>query len=191
MYEHAIARLQALATSNNPDEVAQYRAICGQRDRILAEAVVVIAKMLLERGGYRSDPNAKPAENYHHALDTVEHALAQSSIPLTEQQLIALVGIDALTGWTVRFDNQNREPRVIQSGADVLDPIVTHRIARALDRSPDQEPGLWLRIHDAADSAPEDTILNLAAVRALLDEIPMNELDSAVGTMVVDSIMGG
>ena len=191
MYEHAVVQLRTLATSPDPAEVARYRAICGYRDTILADVVVTIAKAILDHSGYRPDPAAEPIDNYRRALDVIEHHLAQSSLPLSEQQLLALIGIDALAGWTVQLEDEDHETQVIKSGAGVLDPIVTHRVARALDRSPDQEPGLWLRIQASAESAPEETTLVLAAVRVLLDEIPMNELDNAVGTMVVDSILGG
>ncbi|MBZ0301764.1 MAG: hypothetical protein K8J31_18600, partial [Anaerolineae bacterium] len=64
-------------------------------------------------------------------------------------------------------------------------------LAKALDRSPKLEPLLWQEIESAAESAPEETELVLAAARCLLDEIPMNELDNAVGAMVIDSMMGG
>jgi hypothetical protein len=191
MYEQEIAQLRALATSNNPDLVTRYRAICGLRDGILTEAVNALAHSILDQSGYYPDPQRTPTENYQHALELVEHHLAQSGVPVIEQQLLALVGVGALVGWRVQLQDDEHDLQVYQSGAEMLDPVVIHRLAKSLDRSPDEEAALWQQIKMAAESSPEDTTLVLAATRCLLDEIPMNELDSAVGTMVIDSILGG
>ncbi|MAS36887.1 MAG: hypothetical protein CL610_22985 [Anaerolineaceae bacterium] len=191
MYEQATVQLRTLATSDRVTEVAQYRAICDRRDDILTQVVAAIARSLLAASGYHPLPENTPDANYRLALDHMEQHLAQSSIAVRDQQLLALVAVDALGGWHLEPQDDTQEMHVYHSDTDELDPVVVHRLAKALDRSPDQEPLLWQHIQEAAVTAPENTTLILASVRVLLDEIPINVLDDAAGQMVVDSIMGG
>lgn len=191
MYEQEQMQLRALATSSNPEKITHYRAISRLRDQILAAAVIGQARALLEASGYQPDPNRSLIESYHRAIELLEQHLSQSSIPINEQQLLALVGIGALAGWSVQIEDGAQDVHVFQSGGEELDPMVVHRLARALDRSPDQEAELWERIEAAARDLPQDRTLALGAARGLLDETPMNELDDAVSEMMIDSIMGG
>jgi hypothetical protein len=191
MYEQAIVQLRKLATSDNPEWVTRYRAICKRRDVILADAVTSVAEALLDSSDFQPNLAYTSLENYPQALDQLEHHLTQSSIPLTEQQLLALLGVGALAGWAVQFEDEEHDLRVYQTGSVDLDMFVVHRLARALDRSPDTEPVLWERIRVAASSEGDDTIMVLGACRSLIDEVPMNELDNSTTAVIVDSIMGG
>jgi hypothetical protein len=191
MYEQEIAQLRAMATSNDPDRLTRYRTIRKHRDHALTGAVAEMAQSLLTASGYQSDSSLPPAENYRRALEAVENHLAQSSIPVAEQQLLALTGIGALRGWHVELADDEHDFQVYYSDTEEIDPVVVHRLAKALDRSPDQEPLLWQHITAAASQEPEETRLVLAAVRSLLDEVPMNEMDDMVGKVIIDSILGG
>ena len=192
MYEQAIVQLRKLATSDNPEWVTRYRAICKRRDVILADAVTSVAEALLDNSGYQSEVNRTPLENYRRALEQIEQHLMQSSVPVAEQQLLALVGVGALAGWTVHVEDEDHARiSVVHDHDNDLDPMVVHRLARGLDRSPDTEPLLWEHIRAAAANEGDDTILVLGAGRSLLDEVPMNELDNSTTAVIVDSIMGG
>lgn len=191
MYEQAIVQLRKLATSDNPEWVTRYRAICQRRDGVLATAVTSVAKALLDASDFQADSARTSLENYPLALDHLEHYLAQSSIPLSEQQLLALLGVGALAGWHIEFEDAEHDLRVYRSGSVELDTFVVHQLARALDRSPNTEPLLWEHIRAAAADEGDDTILVLGACRSLIDETPMNELDNATTATIVDSIMGG
>ncbi len=191
MYEQEQMQLRALATSNNPERLTHYRAICRLRDTILAAAVLAQSQALLDASGYQPDPNRSLVDNYHRAIEVLEQHLSQSSIPISEQQLIALVGIGALAGWSVQIEDGEHEIHVHHSGGEELDPMLAHLLARALDRSPDQEAAFWARVEAAARTLPHESNLALAAARGLLDETPMNELDDTVSEMMIDSIMGG
>lgn len=192
MYEQAIVQLRKLATSDNPEWVSRYRAICQRRDVVLAAAVSAVAKGLLDASGYQPDPARTPLENYRHALEEIEHYLIQSNVPVAEQQLLALVGVGALAGWSVQFEDEDHaRVSVHHDDDDDLDPIVVHRLARALDRSPDTEPLLWEKIQEAAAGEGDDITMVLGAARSLIDEMAMNELDTSTTATIVDSIMGG
>lgn len=191
MYEQAIMQLRKLATSDNREWITRYRAICQRRDVVLAAAITSAARALLEASDFQPDPDRTPLENYPQALEHLEHYLAQSSIPLSEQQLLALLGVGALAGWSVQLEDEAHDLLVYQSGSPDLDTVVVHRLSRALDRSPDTEPLLWEHIRAAAEGEGDDMMLVLGAARSLIDEMPMNELDTAVATTIVDSIMGG
>jgi hypothetical protein len=195
MYEQEIAQLRAWATSNDQAKITRYRAVCAQRDAVLIQAVKAMAQQLMAAGGYQLNPAHQPLENYEGALDAIENQLSQSSVPVDDQRILALIGVGALDGWKVQLQDDEHDLRVYQSGTSGIDPIVAHRIGRSLDRSPDQEQALWQQVEIAAQTAAQNSdaepALFLASVRLLLDEIPMNELDDAVGTMVLDSILGG
>jgi hypothetical protein len=191
MYEQAIVQLRKLATSENPEWVTRYRAICQRRDVILTDAVTSVARALLDASGFQPDPTRPPLENYPQALEQLEHHLSQSSIALIEQQLLALLGVGALAGWTVQLEDEEHDLLVYQSGSVDVDTVVIHRLARALDRSPDTEPLLWEHLRASAAGEGDEATLVLGAARSLIDELPMNELDTAVATTIVDSIMGG
>lgn len=191
MYEQAIVQLRKLATSENPEWVTRYRAICARRDVILADAVTSVAEALLESSDFQPDSAHKSLEKYPQALEHLEHHLAQSSVPLIEQQLLALLGVGALAGWTVQLEDEERGILVYQSGTTDVDTFVIHRLARALDRSPDTEPLLWEHIRAAAMSEGDDMAMVLGACRSLIDEVNMNELDASTEKVIVESIMGG
>jgi hypothetical protein len=191
MYEQAIVQLRKLATSENPEWVTRYRAISQRRDVVLAAAITSVAEALLEASDFEPNAAHTSLENYPQALDHLEHYLAQSSIPLGEQQLLTLLGVGALAGWSVQLEDEEHDLLVYQSGSVDLDTFVVHRLARALDRSPDTEPVLWEHIRAAAANDGDDTVLVLGACRSLIDEVAMNELDNSTTTVIVDSIMGG
>ncbi|MBZ0302657.1 MAG: hypothetical protein K8J31_23130, partial [Anaerolineae bacterium] len=67
-YEQETMQLRALATSNNPELLAHYRAICERRDGILTEAVTAISHTLLSQSGYQRDLDQPSIENYQQAL---------------------------------------------------------------------------------------------------------------------------
>jgi hypothetical protein len=182
--------LKQLAESDDPDDKARFQNILNQRDRALTQAVIETARILVENSGFSSDPEATPNQNHQQAMLAVEEYLDKSMIPETEQQLLALVGTGALFGWKVDIRNEDDVMRLYPTSDQELDPRIMLRVARALYRSPDQEPLLW-PIIDADIQVLKDSGLVKAAIRAVLDEIPVDAFADTMGTMIVQSVLGG
>jgi hypothetical protein len=103
MQDIAIEQLQRLMASNSDDARKRYGAICDQRDTILTRAVYSVARTFLKEGGYQRHPDQSPIQNHQQAVKVIEEYLAQSSVPETEQRLLALAGtgVGRLGGQTI------------------------------------------------------------------------------------------
>lgn len=184
-----LEQLRKLDMANDPKLTARYIAICERRDQVLTHAVVQVAQHLLEQSGYRDDEALDETQNNQNGVDMMQDYLSgRSSVPEMEQRLLALVGRGVLFNKMIPGDMVGAF-RLIGPTQERLDPLLVHRIARALDRSQDQEPVLWRCID--AQLTDEDDKLVRPAIRVLLDDMSLTALDRSIEKMIHDSIPGG
>ena len=195
MQESPLEQLQKLAAANVEEAKKHYQAICDQRDTILAQAVRSAAKLLLEKSGYRSNPDLPLDQNNQQAVECIEEHLAQSSLSETDQALLALVGTGALLGWAFSLTHDeaaSQTYRFYAIEAEELDPLIAHRVAKALDRCLDHEPVLRRFITSETAKLPQqEARLVTAAIHILLSEMTMSEFEADLGKVVLDGILGG
>lgn len=193
MPDSAVEQVKKLATSGTEDGKHRYKTLCDQRDAVLARAVLAIAQSLLEKSRYRDDSALTPAQNYQQAMKFMEEYLIDSSISDTDQDLLALVGTKALVGWALIQAQEEDAPQVYrfhQTEKEELDPVIVHRLAKALDRSPDQERLLRQFLTGETASLPDGDLVT-AAIHLLLSDTSIGEAEEDLRKTVLDSILGG
>lgn len=184
-----IEQLRQLDMSGNEEDKARLKAISDRRDVVLAYAVIVVARDMLAKSSYLYSEAASARENNERAVTALQDYLSgRSSVPEMEQRLLALVGRGVLFGRAVPQDMLT-EAELIGLADERLDPTLVHRLSRALDRSDEQEPLLWSAIDEVLTD--EDDPLVRPAVRLLLDDVTISNLDASLEKMVLDSIPGG
>ncbi len=181
-----IERLKIIAGSRDPQRQALYRKILDQRDHVLTQAVTGAAQALLKASGYDTASN-----NNQQAIALLADHLADSSISEIDQQLLALVGTKALFGFRLETWMDDDSLRLFPTGTQELDTLVVLRLARALNRARDEAGLLWRMISEAITLPPEEAEYVKASISALLEEVPISELDDALGVMIVNSVLGG
>ena len=185
-----IEELRQLDMSESPEDKERFKAICDQRDTVLTRAVIQMSRYLLEQSDYRYNGVVSPEENNEAAVLAVQDHLSQtSSVPEMEQRLLALVGRGVLFGRAVPA-NMLSEPHLIGFSDEQLDPTLVHRLAKAFDRCDDQEALLWRIIDDGLGSDGDGPLVRVA-IRILLDEVSISNVDESMEKMVLDSIPGG
>lgn len=188
---HAIKHLKMLAADRNPDSRARYEAICNQRDEVLTKAVIETARSLLKTSGYAAASQTDLSPDRKVVISSLETYLAESSIPETDQQLLGLLGMGVLEGYKIGQASEQSPMQFHQTDSPEVDQAIILRLGRALHRDPEQKALLWQHIHEVLSSASEHTKLIEASVEAVLDEIPVSDVDKAMAKVVTDSIMGG
>ena len=190
MKQSDIEHLRRLDVAEDEDAKQEYKRIHDRRDEVLTRVVIVVARMLLSESDYETDPQLIPEENNRNAVTALQDYLSgRSSIPEMEQRLLALVARGVLFGKLVSEDMVGRVS-LVGTTDEQLDPVLVHRLARALDRSDEQEPLLWQAI-DAELSTGDDASLIRTSIRLLLDEISISTVDESMEKMILDSIPGG
>jgi hypothetical protein len=183
-----LARLKHLAGAQDAQQQARYQKLLDERDHILTQAVVAAAKTLLKASGYIQNAS-KP--NNQRAVALLGDYLSESSVPEIDQQLLALVGTESLFGVKLESVEDGDTLRLSTTDAHEFDPLIMLRLAKALNQSLDQEALLWRMIAEAISLPQEEAELVRSAISALLNEIPVSELDDGLGQMVVNSVLGG
>lgn len=181
-----LEQLKTMAASRDPQQQALYRKILDQREHVLTQAVTDAAQALLRASGYNT-----ASQNNQQAIALLADHLADSSISEIDQQLLALVGTKALFGFRLESWMDDDSLRLFPTGTQELDTLVVLRLARALNRARDKEGLLWRMISEAITLPPEEVEYVKASIAALLEEVPISELDDSLGTMIVNSILGG
>jgi hypothetical protein len=184
-----LERLKHLAGAQDAQQQARYQKLLDDRDHILTQAVAAAAKTLLKASGYAPDSPSEASNQ--HAVALLGDYLSQSSVPDIDQRLLALVGTESLFGLKLESAEEEDTLRLSTTDAHELDTLIVLRLAKALNQSLDQEALLWRMIAEVMTLPPEDAELVRAAISALLNEIPVSELDDGMGQMVVNSVLGG
>jgi hypothetical protein len=167
----------------------RYAAICARRDQVLTHAVAQVAKHILAQSNFQADESLDETQNNQNAINMLQDYLSErSSVPEMEQRLLALVGRGVLFNKMIPEDMVG-ELRLIGPIQERLDPMLVHRIARALDRSQEQAPMLWRFVEEQLSE--EDDPLVQSAIRLLLDDATLSTLDESIEKMILDSIPGG
>jgi hypothetical protein len=195
MPDNPVEQFRRLATSGGDEAEKRYKAICDQRDVVLAHAVTSTGKLLLAESGYSQNPGLSSDQNNQQAVRSMEEHLAHSSIAETDQDLLALVGTGALLGWAISQAQGEDSPQMYRFypiDKEELDPLIAHRLAKALDRSPDHEPLLRKMVKvETAKLPEEEASLVTAAIQVLLSDARVTELEEVLRKIVADSILGG
>jgi hypothetical protein len=195
MQESPVEQFRKLSASISPEARERYIAICNQRDAVLTHAVLAAAKHLLSESKYQADPQLTPNQNNQAAIKSLEEYLADSSISEMDQYLLALIGTGALYGWGFRQALEEESPQIYEFyriDSNELDPMIIHRLARAIDRSMNHTALLQRFISDELVKLPhEDAELIAVAIQMLLTETPASDLEEDFGRIVLDSILGG
>lgn len=184
-----MGHLKQLASTEDPTLKAHYESICTQRDQVLTQAVVATAQTLLKESGVQTKPDTNPNPDRKQASNALQEHLSDSSISETDQRLLALLGTHGLFGMKVEMAQEDDVLRLFPSGGSELDPAIVLRLAKALDRSPQQEPVLWQKITEWVK--PTDAPLVKAAIQMMLDEIVVGDEEKVNKDMVIDNTLGG
>jgi hypothetical protein len=186
MNEKPAEQLKRLADSDDPASWARYQAICAQRDQVLTRAVIATACYVLEQSGFQDEPTRTPQENNRDALNHLQSTTVCTSIPARDLALLALAGCGTLAGWML--DEKLDAIEFVQMETETLDPVIIHRLARALDRCSEQEPLLQRFTSEITDIPDTEAPLVAGSIRLLLDEIPVNTFEDALDRMIKASI---
>jgi hypothetical protein len=188
MSEKPADQLKRLADSDDPASRARYQAICNQRDQVLTRAVIATARFVLEQSGFQDEPTRTSHKNNRDALNHLQSTTICTSIPARDLALLALAGRGTLAGWTL--DNKPDTIEFVQMETDNFDPVIIHRLARALDWCSEHEPLLQRFTSEITDIPAAEAQLVAASIRLLLDETPVNTFEEALDRIVKDSIPG-